>query len=458
MKITVVGAGYVGLVTGACLSELGHSVICVDSNSERVIPINEGVTPFYEPGLAELVSRNTRIGQLRAEVRLEDAMPGSELTFIAVGTPSVGGAIDLSQVLSVAKRLGNILGEEITKHTVVVKSSVIPGTTDGPVRDTIAAAAGVDRTQVPIAMNPEFLRQGAAVEDFMRPDRIVVGAAAPEIAARVMSLYDKLDTAARIATTTANAELIKYTTNTFLATAISFSNEIANICERTPGADVAVVMQGLHLDRRLTLLEGGNRVFAGIVSYLSAGCGFGGSCLPKDVRAFVRYAEDNQATNGLLRAVIDINDSRSRWLVERLRLRIGDLSGRTVLLIGIAFKPGTDDLRDSPALGVLDALVFENARVLVWDPYVAEKQLVAAGNIVKIDDIAAGVSECDAVVITANFTELISLDWREMLARSRCIAIIDGRGVLAGIELPPTVSYDVVGRQPYNAPMRIETC
>ena len=446
MNITVVGAGYVGLITAACFAELGNDVTCIDLNPDRVNALNSGKPPFFEPGLADLVARNTQNGRLRASFKIEEAVLGSQMIFIAVGTPSVNGDIDLSQVLGVAEQIGATLRDNIAGHIVVVKSTVVPGTTDGPVRDTLAAAAGVDRGQVRVAMNPEFLRQGAAVDDFMQPDRIVVGASSAEIASQVVALYEKLDCASRILTTAVNAELIKYATNTFLATAISFSNEFANICEQTPGADVTTVMQGLHYDRRLSSWDGSKSSFSGIVTYLKAGCGYGGSCLPKDVRAFTRYAEKKQVPSELLSAAMYINEGRSKWLVDRVCARIGDLAGRSILVVGIAFKPGTDDLRDSPALGVLDALTAAGAKVLAWDPFVSERQL-SAWTLDKIEDVKAAIAQCDAMIITGNFEELAVLDWCDLLGRSPCRSIVDGRGVLTGISLPASVNYDVVGRQ-----------
>lgn len=457
MKVTIVGAGYVGLVTGACLADLGHSVVCVDHNTDRVEAINGGRAPFFEPGLMELVARNTRSGHLAAVTRLEDAVPGANLIFIAVGTPTVRGAIDVSQVVSVATRLGQILGAAVVDHPIVVKSTVVPGTTEGIVRDAVAAAAGVDKAYVLVAANPEFMRQGSAVEDFMQPDRIVVGASSPDVAARVIALYDTLDSA-KIVTTSTNAELIKYATNTFLATVISFSNEIANICETIPGADVATVMEGVHLDKRLTLRSAQNVVSAGIIAYLRAGCGFGGSCLPKDIRALIRYSEDRHVRSALFRAVIDVNEDRPRRLVEKVRARLGDLEGRTVLVIGIAFKAGTDDLRDSPALVVIKELAGLGARILAWDPHVPASQLPAIGNISKVDDLAAAVGECDAAIITSAFSELAERNWRSMLEQSHCKVIVDGRGILARADLPGSIAYDVVGRHQADTIHRTGIC
>ena len=322
-------------------------------------------------------------------------------------------------MLGATHEIGRVLGKRASEHTVVVKSTVLPGTTDGPVHRTLAGSANIPVNLVNVAANPEFLRQGAAVEDFMNPDRIVVGAKNSKITARVMSLYSKID-APKIVTTAASAELIKYATNALLATSISFSNEIANICECTEDADINSVMEGLHADKRLSSSRNGRIERAGIVTYLRAGCGFGGSCLPKDVRALAQYAQNNDVSNKILRAAIETNETRVHWLVDRAKARLGALSDRTILVIGLAFKVGTDDIRDSPALSVLDDLSASDAKIIVWDPYVSDNQLPPTKNLLKIDDVIKGIRCCDAILITSAFHELGTFDWHTILKGTHC--------------------------------------
>ena len=445
MRIAVFGMGYVGLVTAACLAELGHEVVCFDPDHRRVAPVERGEVPFYEPGLAEIVARNVKSGRLKATSQPDAALDGAEITFIAVGTPTVAGAIDLSQVTAASREIGRQLGGAVTKRVIVVKSTVVPGTTDGTVATTLAQAAGVSTDAVSVAINPEFLRQGRAVEDFMRPDRIIVGSSKPDVAKRVMAVYDAFD-CPKIVTTSANAELIKYANNALLATAISFSNEIANICERTAGADAVTVMAGVHLDRRLSRQNGAAPEMAGLVEYLKSGCGFGGSCLPKDVRALASYAADRELTADLLQSVIAINTDRPRRLVEKARALLGGLKGRSIAVLGLAFKPGTDDLRDSPGVAVVEELSRNNAESLVWDPYVPAAQVGQFRGATKCESLMEVIGRSHAAILTGYFPEMDGLDWSSAIRQSSCAGLIDGRGVLTKVAWPSGFQYATVGR------------
>ena len=445
MRIAVFGMGYVGLVTAACLAELGHEVVCFDPDRSRVVPVERGEAPFYEPGLAEIVARNVKLGRLKAAGEPSAAFNTAEMTFIAVGTPTVDGAIDLSQIVTVSREIGQRLRAAVADHVIVVKSTAVPGTTDGIVATTVAQAAGVSAGAVNVAMNPEFLRQGHAIDDFMRPDRIIVGSSKPGVAKRVMAVYDAFD-CPKIVTTSANAELIKYANNALLATVISFSNEIANICERTPGADAITVMQGVHLDRRLSRQDGVALEAAGLVEYLKSGCGFGGSCLPKDVRALVRYAADRELSAHLLQSVTAINVDRPRRLVEKARTLLGSLAGRPVAVLGLAFKPGTDDLRDSPGIAVVEELCRNDARPIIWDPYVPEVQIRKIHGVVKCESLTEAIGRSHAVILTGYFPEMDGLDWLAAIRRSSCAGLIDGRGVLTRVSWPAGFHYSTVGR------------
>lgn len=444
MKIAVFGMGYVGLVTGACLAELGFDVVCTDIDAVRVSAVAVGRAPFYEPGLPELIERNAKAGRLSATQNPAEALKGAAMTFIAVGTPTSGGTIDLTQIIAASRKIGEILGSAIVNHTIVVKSTVVPGTTDGVVARHAAEAAGIPVDQVNVAMNPEFLRQGLAVEDFMRPDRIVVGSAKPDVRQRVMALYSSFD-CPKIATTSENAELIKYANNALLATAISFSNQIANICEQTANADAATVLRGVNLDRRLSVFNGKAPAAAGLTSYLQSGCGFGGSCLPKDVRALTRYAAELGVPVGMLESVLAINDGRPQELVSKARAMLGELRGRAIGVLGIAFKPGTDDLRDSPGLAVVEALIEGGVRPIVWDPYVEEQQLQRLKQVKKMSSLDDVFRSSELVILTGYFEQMKGFDWSSAIKNAACVGLIDGRGALSDVVWPAGFRYRTVG-------------
>ena len=345
MKIAVVGSGYVGLTTGVCCASLGHDVTCIDITSERVDAINRGEPPFFEPGLEPLLKTALADGVFRATTALDDAVRASDVIIIAVGTPPTDTGIDLSQVSEASRRIARALAGGARYQVVVVKSTAVPGTTDGLVRRLLEEGSGLKAGDFGLCMNPEFLREASAVEDFLAPDRIVIGQW-DERSGRVLDgIYERL-TCPRIFTGLANAEMIRVRSNALLATLISFSNEISAICEATPGTDVRQVLKGVHLDRRLSPLVNGTRVSPGILDFLRAGSGFGGSCLPKDVYALRSYARSHGVEPHVLDAVTAVNASRPAHLERLAAEAIGSLDGATVAVLGLAFKPGTDDLRE----------------------------------------------------------------------------------------------------------------
>jgi len=440
LRITVVGTGYVGLVTGACLSHIGHYVTCVDTAPERVAAVNRGVAPFYEPGLAEILSDCVRDGRLRAITGAADAVATSDITFLAVGTPSSADGIDLSYLTAAAMEIGEGIKQNRGYHVVVVKSTVIPGTTDRVVRQLIEMAAGVSAGSFGLCMNPEFLREGSAVADFMDPDRIVIGQWDEKSGARLAELYASFD-CPKLFTSLRNAEMTKYASNALLATLISFSNEFASMCEATPGTNVEEVLKALYLDRRFSA-DGGER--PGILTYLKAGCGFGGSCLPKDVAAIRHYASQQNVSTKLLDAVAEVNQERPRQIVDSAKRTLGDLRGCTVAVLGLAFKPGTDDLRDSPAMALIKLLLAEGASIRAYDPMIST--LPAMGGITVCCSAKDALTASDAAIVATAWPELVNYDWGKLCAAMRSPVLVDGRNALGGIRFPETVTYIPIGR------------
>lgn len=446
MRIAVVGTGYVGLVTGACLASVGHCVTCVDISPERVAAINGGEVPFYEPGLPELLCTVLVNGRLRATTNLVEAVVGSELTFIAVGTPLAGEAIDLSQVVAAAGQVGRALREISGFHVVAIKSTVVPGTTDGLVRCVLEETSKRRVGDFGLCMNPEFLREGLAVGDFMDPDRIVIGQwdkASGQVLADVYQVFD----CPKLLITLRNAEFIKYASNALLATLISFSNEMATLCEATPGTDVEVLTDGLHLDRRLSPVVNGERVVPGILSYLRAGSGFGGSCLPKDVNALRALARQRGVKPHLLDAVAAINKERMERVVALVEQMVGSLPDRTIAVLGLAFKPGTDDLRDSPSLVIIDYLLGKGAVVRGYDPVALKAaRSILDKRVVLCDTPESALHGADAAVIGTADPQFAHLNWARLIGVMQRPIIIDGRNVLRQAELPLGVIYVSIGR------------
>lgn len=369
MRISVIGTGYVGLVTAVCLAEKGHDVTVVDIDAAKVERVNKGISPFFEPGLDELLQRH--VGQkLRATTDLRTAVVESEVTFIAVGTPFDGKTIDLTFVKKASEDIGWALREKIKYHVVVVKSTVVPGSTDDVVSPTLEASSGKKASKdFGVGMNPEFLTEGEAISDFMQPDRIVIGGNDPETLETLKRLYSVFPGVPIVTTNCKTAEMIKYASNTLLATLISFSNELANLGAALGGIDAAEVMEGLHLSRYLLpLAPDGTPVRPSIVSFLMPGCGFGGSCLPKDVKALMAHGQKMGESMRLLEAVLDINAGQHGRMFALLKKHFPSLTGLPVTVLGLAFRPDTDDMRESPSIPIIKMLIAERAKVTVFDP------------------------------------------------------------------------------------------
>jgi UDPglucose 6-dehydrogenase/GDP-mannose 6-dehydrogenase len=445
MKLSIVGTGYVGLVSGACLAERGHEVACVDVDASKVASINDGRAPIHEPGLPELLHAN--VGKrLQATTDLRDAVLSSSMTMIAVGTPAVAGRISLEYVERAAGEIGTALKEKRDWHAVVVKSTVIPGTTDGAVRHALETASGKRAgAGFGLGMNPEFLTEGTAVADFMRPDRLVLGGIDARTQDALESLYAAFDAAVpRIRCNNATAEMIKYASNSVLATLISFSNEIARLCAAVGNVDVADVMRGVHASAYLTTRrDGADAVRAGIASFLEAGCGFGGSCLPKDVTALTAQGRDLGLEMPLLRSVLEINRTQPEQLFRLATKHFPDLRGKKVAVLGLAFKPDTDDVRESPAFPVLDLFRSAGARLTAYDPVARPEGHEAMRGVTMAGSVAEAVAEADIVVLVTRWKEFEGLD-RVLKDVGRSPLVVDGRRVLR----PEAYSaYEGIGRE-----------
>jgi UDPglucose 6-dehydrogenase len=407
MHVTIIGTGYVGLVSGVCLAAKGHKVCCVDINPEIVEDLNRGIPHIHERGLEALLRQVIASGHFLATASLAQALDKSDGVIIAVGTPNENGAIDLKYICEASRGIGTYLKTGGRFLPVVVKSTVIPGTTDTVVKQEIAAAAGTSAA-FGLGMNPEFLREGEAVTDFMEPDRIVLGYEDDETRAFLEALYagwacDKLYVNTR------TAELIKYANNALLATQISAINEIANLAAVLGGIDVMDVVRGVHLDKRWNPIVANERINPGILTYLVPGCGFGGSCLPKDVQALRTLGQSAGLEMSLLNGVLAVNDAQPRQIVQILQRECINLAGLSCLLLGLAFKPDTDDTRESASLKIVSDLLDAGCKVTAHDPIAAPNFKKALGHVAQkvtfVDDWYAQLKKADCVIIATKWQE-----------------------------------------------------
>ena len=443
MRISVIGTGYVGLVSGACFAEIGHDCTCVDIDAAKVERINRGEPPIHENGLEALLRRH--VGErLRASTDLPSAVRDSEITFIAVGTPFDGQRIDLRYVREAARQIGAALRDKKEYHVVVVKSTVVPGTTDEVVLPELESASGKQAGRdFGVGMNPEFLTEGVAVEDFMRPDRIVLGGIDERAVSAQRRVYATFTQTPILATNTKTAEMIKYVSNSVLATMISFSNEIANLCSGLGGVDVAEVMQGVHLARYFTTtLEDGRQVKAPISSFLWAGCGYGGSCLPKDTKALSAHGAAHGAPMPLLDAVIQTNQAQPLRMIALLEKHFASLRGLRVALLGLAFKEDTDDMRESPAIPIARALVERGAQVVAYDPIAGDAaRAVLPPGIRYVETLDRALADVDAALLVTRWPEFNRLP--ELLTKqANAPLLIDGRRMIDPHSVP---QYDGIG-------------
>tara|TARA_B110000008_G_C16975054_1_gene565501 strand:- start:25 stop:1362 length:1338 start_codon:yes stop_codon:yes gene_type:complete len=369
VKISIIGTGYVGLVSGVCLASKGNEVICVDYDSQKIESINKGISPIHEDGLEELLEKYIGNG-FECTTDIQFAITNTDVTIIAVGTPFLNGEINLEQVKNAAEEIGSCIKHKNSFHTVIVKSTVVPGTTDNLVKESLESSSGKKCDDLfGLGMNPEFLREGMAVSDFMKPDRLVFGGTSCKVHSVMEEIYSEFSDIDIIRTSNNSAEMIKYTSNSLLATLISFSNEIGNLCENLMGVDSEDIFKAVHLDKRLSpILASGDRIIPEINTYLRSGCGFGGSCFPKDVNALIAFGRNKGLQMSLLNSVIEINNLQPEKLISKLKKSYKSLDGLNITILGLAFKPGTDDIRESPSLAVIKKLLQEKVVMNAYDP------------------------------------------------------------------------------------------
>jgi UDPglucose 6-dehydrogenase len=426
MNISIVGAGYVGLVTGAGFAEKGHSVVCVDLDKEKVRLINSKKAPIYEEGLDEILS--VVVGRnLKATIDLKEAVLSSQVTFICVGTPSDdGGKVDLSYVRKVSEEFGKVLAVKKTYHVVVVKSTVIPGSTEDVVIPLIEKNSGKKAGKdFGVAMNPEFLREGVAIQDFMNPDRIVIGSIDQKSGDVLESIYFKFK-APVLRTNLKTAEMIKYTANSFLATKISFINEVGNMCKEM-GIDVYDVAKGVGMDRRIS------------PHFLNAGPGFGGSCFPKDVSALLYKAKTLGVKAILLEGVLEVNKRQPKRVIELVKKKYSPLKRKRIAVLGLAFKAGTDDMRESPTIPIVKDLVAEGAQVFAYDPQASENaRRIFGGSIKYASSAEEALKDASLALILTDWSEFKNIDYAPMKEKK----VFDTRKIVNKDLLPKDIEYE----------------
>lgn len=411
-KICVIGTGYVGLVTGTCFADLGNEVMCLDVDENRIEKLKQGIMPIYEPGLQQLVEQNVTAGRLEFTTDYAYALKGAEFAFIAVGTPSgVDGEADLQYVRAVAEAIADYVNDPI----IVINKSTVPVGTGDWVADVIKRHRAGAPLEFSVVSNPEFLREGSAINDFMYPDRVVLGSTDREAASQVARLYITLRCPIVI-TDLRTAEMIKYASNAFLATRISFINEIANMCEEM-GADVQEVARGMGYDKRIGS------------AFLDAGLGWGGSCFPKDVKALAHMAVLHGTHPQLLQAVMDINRNQRRRVIYKLRKALGSLDQKVIGVLGLSFKPNTDDIREAPSLEVIHLLQNEGAIIRAYDPQATENAVKMLHNVKLCDNPYQVADGADALVLATEWNEFKQLDFERIRGLMKQRIIMDGRNL-----------------------------
>ncbi len=434
MKIAMIGSGYVGLVSGVCFADFGHEVVCVDKDAAKIVLLRQGEVPIYEPGLQDVLARNLQAGRLTFSTDLANAVSGADVVFIAVGTPTRrgDGHADLTYVMAAAEEIGKAL----TAYAVVVTKSTVPVGTN---RKVLAALHMANPSvTVDVASNPEFLREGAAIDDFMRPDRVIVGVETERAKAVMSEVYRPLFLREFpvVFTDLESAEMIKYAANAFLATKITFINEIAQLCERT-GADIKAVSKGMGLDGRI-----GNK-------FLHAGPGFGGSCFPKDTIALARIGQEHAVPMQIVETVIKVNDEIKRKMIDKVvDLCGGSVAGKTIVVLGVTFKPNTDDMREAPSLTIVPALVGGGATVRIVDPQGRKEGEALLHNVAWHEDPYISTDGADAVVILTEWNEFRALDLHRLAAGMTQARMADLRNIYSQTECLAAgfESYVAVGR------------
>lgn len=419
MKIVVVGTGYVGLVTGACLAEVGTDVTCVDVDEKKIDNLRNGILPIYEPGLDVITIRNYKKGRLKFSTRLQDVIPGADIVFIAVGTPpGEDGSADLKYVIQVAESVGRYMDE----YLVIATKSTVPVGTAAKVKATIAEVLKQRGKDIPfdVASNPEFLKEGAAVDDFLKPDRIIIGAETERARQLLRKLYDPfvLNGHPVLFMDVPSAEMTKYAANAMLATKISFMNDIANLCDLL-GANINEVRKGIGADPRIG------------TKFIYPGIGFGGSCFPKDVKALVKTGQQNNYNLRILAAVDAVNEDQKKVMISKIMHHFNDdISGKTFTVWGLAFKPNTDDMREAPSLVIIDALIKAGAQVKAYDPVaMQEAKHVLPPEVQLADDAVSATQGADAVILVTEWAEFRLPDWDQIAENMKQKVLFDGRNI-----------------------------
>ncbi len=441
MNIAVIGTGYVGLVSGTCFSEMGNRVTCVDINQEKINKLHKGIIPIYEPGLEKMVLKNVENQNLFFTTNLEEAIKNAEVVFIAVGTPmDEDGSADLQYVLSVAKEIG----QKMAKDLIVVDKSTVPVGTADKVKETIQQELDKrgENLKVEVVSNPEFLKEGDAINDFMKPDRVVIGAESDKVLRKMKEIYSPFfRTHDRFITMDVrSAEMTKYAANAMLATKISFMNEIANICEKV-GADVNNVRIGIGSDSRIGY------------SFIYPGVGYGGSCFPKDLRALQKIAKDHDYDSQLIKSVDEVNDRQKLAIVKKVIMEFGeDLSGKVFAIWGLAFKPGTDDMREAPSIYTIKELVKRGAKVQAYDPKAIEESKTRyfkdEENLIYGHSKYEVLNGADALILLTEWKEFRSPDFEEIIKQLKQPTIFDGRNQYIAYDLiQKGINYYRIGKK-----------
>lgn len=433
-KIAVIGTGYVGLVTGTCFADLGNEVVCVDVIQEKVDKLKQGISPIYEPGLEELILRNLKAGRLNFTTDYAEALTGAKVVFIAVGTPEAeDGSADMRYVEQAARSIGKIAPGKSEEPLIIVNKSTVPIGTGDVVGHLIAKECPAD-FHYAVVSNPEFLREGQALLDFLHPDRVVLGSEERWAGEIVAELYEPLNSPVMV-TDLRTAEMIKYASNAILATYISYINEIALICEKM-GADVKEVVRGMGYDKRIN------------AQFLQAGVGFGGSCFPKDVKALAHMAETVQATPHILNSVIEVNQRARDLFTEKvIRMLGGDVEGKLIGVLGLSFKPDTDDMRESPSIDIIRGLQEAGAKVQAFDPVAEEASHVYLKDVTYCEDAYEAAEGVDALLLITGWNEFKQLDMQRLRATMRGSVFVDGRNIYDPIEMKKAgFNYAGVGR------------
>ncbi|PIQ28992.1 UDP-glucose 6-dehydrogenase [bacterium (Candidatus Blackallbacteria) CG17_big_fil_post_rev_8_21_14_2_50_48_46] len=437
MKIAIIGSGYVGLVTGTCLAELGHEVLCIDNHLAKIQALQAGQVPIYEPGLEELLQANVAEGRLKFSSEIADGVHFADILFICVGTPSLpDGSVDLSVMERVIKEIAG----NMQSYKLIVEKSTVPVRTAESM-EALARKHLVQRSlEFDLASNPEFLAEGSALQDFMQPDRVVLGVNSERAASLLVQLYAPLN-APMLITDINSAELIKHASNAFLAMKISFTNALATICERT-GADISKVTRGMGLDKRI-----GSQ-------FLRAGIGFGGSCFPKDLSGFIHIVEEHGYDFSLLKAVQEINLRQRQHFIEKVKNALGNLNGKEIALMGLSFKPHTDDIREAPSLYIIEALLAQGAQIRAYDPVAMPHVKERLG--AQIHYAADAYQACegaDAALFITEWPEFRYLNLPQLKTLMKQAIIIDGRNIFDPGKLQAQgFYYDSIGRAPVQAP------